>query len=127
MSAILSAAPAISRRLHETAIALGRHALGTRRIGFRMLARAEFWIAYRLECEAARLLPENAEPAKAVLCRSAAFLAFHAGDMSEAARLAGIGLQSWMPDEIAESLRDVQRRAAIALRPRKSGLSLAGR
>lgn len=127
MSATLSAAPAVSRLFHKTAITLGRHALGTRRMGLRMFARAEFWIACRLECEAAKLLSENESSARAVLCRSAAFLAFHAGDMAEAARLADIGLQSWMPDEVAEALRDVQRRAAIALRPRKAGLSLAGR
>lgn len=127
MSATLSAMPAVSRLFHKTAIALGRHALGMRRIGLRMLARAEFWMAYRLECEASKLLSENDSSAKAVLCRSAAFLAFHAGDMAEAARLADIGLQNWMPDEVAEALRDVHRRATIALRPRKAGLSLANR
>ena len=105
----IAEAPLVPRLLHRAAINIGRHALGTRGIGFPMMARAEFWVAYRLECDAASLLPPGSSSANAVLCRSAAILAYHAGAKEEASRLAGIGLQSWMPEEIAESLRQIQR------------------
>jgi len=104
----------VTRLLHKAAIKLSQHALKTRRNGFPAIARAEFFLAFRVERDLAASLSATADPAAAVVQRSAAILAFHAGATKEAVKLADASLKNWMPEEVAMTLREIIRRGELA-------------
>ena len=114
MADIAAPVSSVTRLLHRAAIKLGRHALDARRNGFPAVARVEFYLAYRIERDLAESLSATADPACAVLQRSAAIMAFHAGAKTEAVKLAQVSLESWMPEDIAATLREIIRRGGAA-------------
>ena len=65
--------------------------------------------AYRGEAKAARMLKDELdyEPMRAMLYRSAAWLAYHCRMFGEAQALANEGLSGKPPAEIADELREV--------------------
>lgn len=60
-----------------------------------------------LETQAANMVEVGAEPTRGVLYRSAAWLAYHAGDLAEARRLVERGLAGDPPGWLARELQDV--------------------
>lgn len=63
--------------------------------------------ACTLETQAADMVEVGAEPTRGILYRSAAWLAFHAGDRQEARRLVEKGLEGNPPGFVKEELQDV--------------------
>jgi hypothetical protein len=63
--------------------------------------------ACQLEKQAADMVEVGQEPTRGVLYRSAAWLAYHAGDLEEARRLVETGLAGNPPDWIKDELNDV--------------------
>jgi hypothetical protein len=60
-----------------------------------------------LETQAADMVKVGAEPTRGVLYRSAAWLAYHAGDLAEARRLVERGLAGDPPGWLAQELKGV--------------------
>lgn len=60
-----------------------------------------------LETQAADMVAVGAEPTRGVLYRSAAWLAYHAGDLAEARRLVERGLLGDPPGWLVQELQDV--------------------
>lgn len=93
--------------LHSKAMDLAEEAFGLVRSGEEDRAQALFLEALGFEVEAASLLPpsQESEPSRSVLYRSAASLAFNAGDYDTAERLVGHGLSGFPPPEVREELK----------------------
>lgn len=101
-----------ARKLHDRAMAIANEAYLLRLKGHEEEARAQSLAAMRLEAEAAAAIsPPDLEPSRSVLFRSAATLALDAGELSEAQRLAHLGLGGHPPAEIAEELQAILRRS----------------
>lgn len=101
-------------QLHELAMERLDSALAAERAGMQGEARSAFRQAFQLERAAAELvltLPDQPEPTRSVLLRSAASLALDCGQRGEAVRLARLGLERIAPDAIAEELKEVLERA----------------
>jgi hypothetical protein len=95
-------------QLHDEAMERMDEALAARRQGDEAAAQAAFRQAFHLERAAADLLltlPEQPEPTRSVLLRSAASLARDAGERAESLRLIQLGLSGVPPAEIADELR----------------------
>lgn len=92
---------------HSKAMDLADEAFGLLRKGENDRAQALFLEALGFEVEAASLLPpaKESEPSRSVLYRSAASLAFNAGDYETAERLVGHGLSGFPPPEVREELK----------------------
>lgn len=63
--------------------------------------------AMELERQAAQMVEVGTEPTRGILYRSAAWLAYHAGDLEEARRLVEAGLDGNPPGWLAQELNDV--------------------
>ena len=72
-------------------------------------AKKLFLEAFELEREAALLIKDvpDHELSKAILFRSAAWIAFHAEKYREAERMAAYGLMGNPPDQLVKELREV--------------------
>lgn len=95
-------------QLHEEAMERMDDALTAQRCGDDQAAQAAFRQAFHLERAAAELLftlPDQPEPIRSVLLRSAASLARDAGERAEALRLIQLGLSGEPPGEIADELQ----------------------
>lgn len=95
--------------LHTQAMNLAEDALLHQRRGDGESAAKLFLSALHLEQQAAFMLdisPEN-EPSRSILFRSAASLAYNAGDYQTAEKLVAQGLTGSPPPEIADELRDL--------------------
>ncbi len=92
---------------HSEAMNLAEEAFRLLRGGEDDRARLLFRQALSSEIEAASLLPlsEESEPSRSILYRSAASLAFNAGDYEAAERLVAHGLSGFPPPEVREELR----------------------
>lgn len=96
---------------HDKAMGLADDGGRARRRGELDSARAHFCDALALERSAA--LAEQTQPSRAILLRSAAWLAIDAGDGAEAARLADLGLADpETPQRIHYELQEVAQAAA---------------
>lgn len=95
--------------LHTKAMDLAEAAFFHSKKGEDILASRYFSQALELEQQAAFMLPLDraSEPSRSILFRSAASLAFNAGDSIMAERLAAQGLAGYPPAEILEELRDL--------------------
>src|SRR6266540_4312179 len=95
--------------LHTTAMDIAEEAFDYQRKGERGAAADLFFQALHLEQQAANMLDikrEN-EPSRSILFRSAASLAYNAGDYETAEKLVAQGLTGFPPPEIADELRDL--------------------
>jgi hypothetical protein len=95
--------------LHIQAMDIAEDAFTLQRKGDEENARKLFKQALDLEQQAAYLLEvkiEN-EPSRSILFRSAASLAFNAGEFEKAEKLVAQGLIGFPPSEIGEELRDI--------------------
>jgi hypothetical protein len=95
--------------LHPQAMDLAELAFLHRRKGDEEKAQALFSEALKLERQAAALLPAEpeSEPSRSVLYRSAAVLAYNAGDYEMADWLIANGLAGFPPPEIKEELKQL--------------------
>jgi hypothetical protein len=93
--------------LHPKAMDLADLAFRHQRKGEEVRAKQLFYEAFHLERKAAALLPaaESSEPSRSILYRSAASLAYNAGEYEAADRLVASGLAGYPPPEIQEELR----------------------
>lgn len=95
--------------LHSQAMDIAEEAFALQRNSDYESAIKLFQHALDLEQQAAFMLeltPEN-EPSRSILFRSAASLAYHAGDFEFAEKLVAQGLAGYPPPEITEELRDL--------------------
>lgn len=102
-----------AQRLHHDAMSLADMADAERRRGDTSQSRLLLLGASALEARAAEI--STLEPTRSVLFRSAASLAYSAGDYHEALDLADEGLAGSPPSEIADELHDVRNAAKDAL------------
>lgn len=95
--------------LHPQAMDLAEMAFWHRRKGDGEKAIYFFRNALKLEKEAALLLPatQDSEPSRSILFRSAASLAYNAGDYETADWLIANGLAGFPPPEIKEELKNL--------------------
>ena len=94
---------------HTKAMDIAEEAFSYQRRGAREEANSLFLEALQLEQQAANMLDtkrEN-EPSRSILFRSAASLAYNAGDFETAEKLVAQGLTGYPPPEIADELRDL--------------------
>lgn len=99
----------VVKDIHPQAMDLAELAFTSRRAGKEDEAKALFGEAMQLERQAASLLaatPES-EPSRSVLYRSAAALAYHAGDYEQADWLIANGLAGFPPPEIKKELKEL--------------------
>lgn len=96
--------------LHNNALDLAEEAFHAKQNGELENARNLFLDALSYESKAAEIFPpqRESEPTRSILFRSAAALAFHAGDFSYAEQLVARGLSGFPPEEIKEELRALQ-------------------
>lgn len=100
--------------LHDRAMDLCERADRLRDAGKPYLARSLYLTAMELDREAAER--ELTQPSRAILHRSAAWLAIQAGDPGEGARLATDGLAGHgIPERVRRELVDVRRAAREAM------------
>ncbi len=99
--------------IHPQAMDLADLAFSARREGDEAKAKELFLEALMLERQAALLLPpsEDSEPSRSVLFRSAASLAYNAGDLEETERLVANGLAGYPPPEIRAELMEIFERS----------------
>jgi len=96
-------------RLHREAMKLAERGFEVRRHGSAQNADELFASALAREREAAEVADEQRlEPTRSILFRSAAWLAYHAGQEREALRLVGRGLTTTTPEDIANELRELR-------------------
>lgn len=95
--------------LHPHAMDLAELAFRYQRKGDSANARKYFSEAYQLETQAAQVVPlaKESEPSRSILFRSAASLAYNAGDYETANRLVAQGLSGFPPPEIEEELKSL--------------------
>ena len=95
--------------LHPKAMDLAEMAFWHRHKGEEERAKSLFVEALKLEKQAALLLPNTreAEPSRSILFRSAASLAYNAGDYEAADWLIANGLAGFPPPEIKEELKNL--------------------
>jgi hypothetical protein len=105
------------RELHDKAMAFADDAIIAKRNGDSEYARQLFHQAYTCESGAASLLEPTAdhEPTRSILYRSAAWLAFNAGDYHMANYLATEGLKGVVPNEIRLELNEVLEYSKVRL------------
>lgn len=98
--------------IHNRAMQQAARAELAKMMGDQESVREFLRAAYELEVSAAEKLRNRLalEPTRAVLFRSAAWLALECGELREAERLACTGLSGNPPDEIADELREVFER-----------------
>jgi hypothetical protein len=113
--------------LHSKAMDLAETAFFHSRKGESILASQYFAKALELERRAAYMLSidEINEPSRSILFRSAASLAFNAGDPISAERLAAQGLAGFPPPEIQEELRDLLEEIAFYRHLSTHGMQLS--
>ena len=97
------------RSLHDKAMELAQQAMVARYSGESERANDLAHRAYQPEAEAADLVPGNrsSEPTRAILCRSAASLAYECEDLKGAQRLAAKGLSGYPPADVEAELRTI--------------------
>ena len=98
------------RELHERAMDIAHEAVAVRDFAQDVSkARGLFERAYKLERDAAFLVPEGerAEPTRSILFRSAASLALQANLHNEAFRLVGEGMSGHPPPHILHDLLEL--------------------
>lgn len=124
------------RDLHHRAMELAEKATLANLAGNVKSARNQMKNAFLLEKEAALLCATSYEPTRAVLLRSAAYLALQCNLPREAEQLAALGLAGTPPENLADELRDLFEQITlerhlslrgIALDPFEIQLSLTGR
>lgn len=99
---------------HCEAMVHVEHALSARRSGDHERAQPLFATALQLEIEAVELV--TTQPSRAILLRSAAWLALETGDVSEAERLAACGLADGdVPLRVQAELRAVIDEARLRM------------
>jgi hypothetical protein len=113
--------------LHPQAMDLAEMAFWHRRKGEEEKAKSLFVEALKLERQAAALLPSTreAEPSRSVLYRSAASLAYNAGDYEAADWLIANGLAGFPPSEIKEELKNLYDDVNFMRHLAVSGISLS--
>lgn len=96
---------------HQEAMDLAEEAFRLLRSGEDDESQRLFRDALSSETQAASLLPrsQESEPSRSILYRSAASLAFNAGDYENAERLVAEGLSGFPPLEIREELNNLQK------------------
>jgi hypothetical protein len=125
------------RELHNRAMILALESQTARDSGWRKQAITLASQAMSLEAEAAGLLAKepSTEPTRSILYRSAAALAYQAGDYVTALRLAADGLSGYPPPTVQQELIDLFEQITMAehlrvrgaeLDPAQVQLSLAG-
>ncbi len=97
------------RELHKEAMRLAQLALVARHSGDHVRAKQLSRDAYKLEAQAADLVPddETSEPTRSILYRSAASLAYQCDELYEAQRLIGRGLAGYPPPNVEEELKQL--------------------
>ncbi len=114
--------------LHHEAMRLADQANDLRRKGEEQEANARLRQALERERQAAELAAADLtlEPARSVLHRSAATLAWQCGEYREAERLITTALSGTPPETIAEELRDLLLQVYFEQSPRNKRRSLSG-
>ncbi|MBI1765666.1 MAG: hypothetical protein HYR56_30045 [Acidobacteria bacterium] len=113
--------------LHPQAMDLAEMAFWHRHTGEEERAKSLFVEALKLEKQAALLLPntKEAEPSRSILFRSAASLAYNAGDYETADWLIANGLAGFPPPEIKEELKNLYEDVNFMRHLAVSGISLS--
>jgi len=95
--------------LHTKAMDLAEEAFLDQKRGAHFKAISLFKTALNLEQKAASLLPlaKNSEPTRSLLYRSAASIAYYAGEYEIADRLIANGLAGYPPNEIKNELKNL--------------------
>ncbi|MCP4111394.1 MAG: hypothetical protein GY749_38670 [Desulfobacteraceae bacterium] len=96
-------------KLHTKAMDLAEEAFFAQKKGDHSKAVNLFKKALKVEEKAANLLPlvKNSEPTRSILYRSAASIAYHAGEYELADRLIANGLSGYPPNEIKNELKNL--------------------
>lgn len=116
-----------SRMLHRQAMSLASEAIVAQKAGRLMEAHGLFERAWQLEAQAAEIIAINGvpkEPTLSVLYRSAAALALECQAFREVERLVSRGLSGDPPDDIAEELRELRKKAEFRQALQKVGIDL---
>jgi hypothetical protein len=98
-----------SHEFHQQSMDISTEAFRAQKRNAAEEAKKLFQRAFELEREAALLVkdvPDHELP-KAILFRSAAWIAFHAEEYREAERMAAYGLMGNPPDQLVKELREV--------------------
>lgn len=97
------------KSLHNKAIEIAELAFKLKREGKIDISIKEFYKAFKIEREAADLIPidKKNEPSRSILYRSAGSLALNANLFIEAEKMVANGLLGFPPKEVADELRDL--------------------
>ncbi|MEK6302158.1 MAG: hypothetical protein AABO41_15720 [Acidobacteriota bacterium] len=113
--------------LHPKAMDLAESAFLYRNKGEMETAKGLFLEALALEQQAASLLPAvgESEPSRSVLYRSAASLAYNAGEFDTADRLVAYGLSGYPPPEVKAELKNLYDEINFMRHLEAKGIELA--
>jgi hypothetical protein len=104
------------KKYHSEAMDLAERAFVARMRGKTEEARVLFFQAYELEKRAAENTPDDLEPSRSILYRSAASLALHAGELYEAEELCNQAMRPTTPSEVQDELVDLKAQIQELLR-----------